>query len=639
MKILEVDELKDREKKSISVAGKSLVAVRVGDQVHVIDSSCPHQGGPLAEGTLDEKCQLTCPWHGWKFDPVTGHGDKGVDVAHYPVEVKSDGIYLEIEEEKVETHTVSDVLAETMVEWGVTHVFGMVGHSNLGMAEAIRKLEKKGKLTFIGIRHEGAAAFACSGFAKATGRPAACLTIAGPGATNLLTGLWDAKMDRAPVLALTGQINTQVLGPGSFQEIDLANAFHAVSGWSQTVLTGSSHAELMSLALKSATVNRDVSHLILPDESQVFEVPKDVVPGRPKGRLSQIEISPAPSDIEKAVSLISKSRRPAIIVGYGARGRMEEVEALAEKINAPILTTFKAKGLISDYGELGAGVLGRSGTSVASNLMADSDLLVVFGATFAAHTGIDPDKPIIQVDLDRMMLGKFHPVTLPIWGEISTTCKAVSSKLPSSLECENQRERIQGYWKDWRGVKRSKEETDNGTGINSAILFKVLGELVSDDAVMAVDVGNNTYSFGKFFECKNQKVLMSGYLGSIGFGFPAAMGAWAAYPEKQIIAVTGDGGFGQYMAEFTTAVKYKMNITHILLNNSELGKISKEQRSGHFEVWQTDLKNPNFSEYAKNCGGLGLRVTDSNDLKGAMQEALSYKGPAMLEVITDSLLF
>lgn len=170
-------------------------------------------------------------------------------------------------------------------------------------------------------------------------------------------------------------------------------------------------------------------------------------------------------------------------------------------------------------------------------------------------------------------------------------------------------------------------------------MFAALTVLAPENAVIAVDVGNNTYSFGRYFECSgNQSVLMSGYLGSIGFGFPAAMGAWAACPDRPILCVTGDGGFGQYLGEFTTAVKHKMNITHVLLNNSELGKISKEQRAARFDVWQTSLHNPNFADYAKLCGGYGRRVTSAADLTVAFDEALKYDGPALVEVITDASL-
>jgi pyruvate oxidase len=167
-------------------------------------------------------------------------------------------------------------------------------------------------------------------------------------------------------------------------------------------------------------------------------------------------------------------------------------------------------------------------------------------------------------------------------------------------------------------------------------VFDCMTRLVPDGAVLTVDVGNHAYSFGRYFESgEGQSVLMSGYLGSIGFGFPAAMGAWAAAPDRPIIAVTGDGGFGQYLAELTTAVKYDMDITHVLLNNSSLGKISKEQRAGHFEVWQTSLHNPDFAEYAQLCGAHGVRVTDPEALDGALKDALAHPGPALVEVVTD----
>ncbi len=193
-------------------------------------------------------------------------------------------------------------MAETMVNWGVEHVFGMVGHSNLGLADALRRQEEAGKLTYIGIRHEGAAAFAASAYGKLTGRPAACLTIAGPGATNLLTGLWDAKVDRAPVLALTGQVDTQVLGPGAFQEVDLSGAFGSVAAWSQPVLRDSKPVELMNLACKNALLRRDVAHLIFPDEVQTLPAPEGSRPAARRAGSRRSRSSPPEESIESARS-------------------------------------------------------------------------------------------------------------------------------------------------------------------------------------------------------------------------------------------------------------------------------------------------------------------------------------------------
>jgi thiamine pyrophosphate-dependent acetolactate synthase large subunit-like protein/nitrite reductase/ring-hydroxylating ferredoxin subunit len=647
-KVAEVGELGDERIKTVAAGVRTLCLVHYQGQYAAMENRCPHQGGPLGEGSIEpgveDKCWIRCPWHGWDFDPLTGKSpgahDDGQEM--FPVETRADGIYVGISKKIEHKVTVSDIMAQTMTNWGVKYVFGIVGHSNLGLAEALRHEEVKGNLTFIGVRHEGAAAFAASGYAKLTGKPAACLGIAGPGATNLLTGLWDAKVDRAPILALAGQVNTQVLGPGAFQEIDLATAFEPVSVFNQTVLPSSNHAELMSLALKNAIVHRDVANLIFPDEVQVIPAAERAMPSSSEGRISSPKISADSSVISQAIELIEQSRRPLIIVGYGARDSMREIKKLAERLCCPVVTTFKAKGQMADSHHLAAGVLGRSGTPIASWFMNGCDLQIVFGASFSNHTGIEKKKTTIQVDFDRMALGKFHPVELPVWGEIGITVNEFLQKLPLTLVCADQTEELSERWSLWRSEKQSRTRDNRGHGLNSAWIFEVLSELVPENAVIAVDVGNNTYSFGRYFETKgSQRVLMSGYLGSIGFSFPAAMGAWAAtqcekgYLGCPVFSISGDGGFGQYMADFTTAVKYNMNITHILLNNSELGKISKEQMAGNWEVWQTSLHNPSFAEYAEICGGKGIKVTDEEELRQAIIDASNYQGPGIVEIITD----
>jgi nitrite reductase/ring-hydroxylating ferredoxin subunit len=228
-RVADLDALPEGRVMTVVAGSKSICLTRHDGRWGALDNRCPHQGGPLGEGSI-ENGWLRCPWHGWDYCPHTGKAPEGFDerVPTYPLEVRDDGIWVAIEEEVEHRPTITDRMVETMTNWGVTHVFGMVGHSNLGLADAVRRAQQAGRLEYVGIRHEGAAAFAASAYGKLTGRPAACLTIAGPGATNLLTGLWDAKVDRAPILALTGQVDTQVLGPGAFQEVDLQAAFAAV---------------------------------------------------------------------------------------------------------------------------------------------------------------------------------------------------------------------------------------------------------------------------------------------------------------------------------------------------------------------------------------------------------------------------
>jgi thiamine pyrophosphate-dependent acetolactate synthase large subunit-like protein/CDGSH-type Zn-finger protein len=626
------------EVRSAQVGETQVAVVRTADGVFALNGRCPHQGGPLTEGTICDG-KLRCPWHGFDFKLDTGQSP-GSDLVAETVKVREqDGsVEVAVPKPKRSTWTVSHVIVETLVNWGIDTVFGMVGHSNLGLAEAIRVQEERGSIRYFGIRHEGAASFACSGYAKVTGRPAACLSIAGPGATNLLTGLWDARMDRTPILALTGQVNTQVMGPGAFQEIDLSAAFDAVARFSQVVLPGSKHGELASLAMKNAIVQRDVAHLIFPDEVQVLDAGNEG-PGSPDGRLGETAIEPPASSVANALYRIGRAKRPVIIVGYGAKSDMDDVVALAEALACPVITTFKAKGQISDHHPLGAGVLGRSGTPVASWFMNESDLLIVFGASFSDHTGITAMKPIIQVDFDRMQLGKFHAVDEPLWGDIGVTARLLRERVGSDRDRVDQRGELADRWRLWREEKATRAGKDDGRGINSAIVFEHLSLAAPENAILPVDVGNNTYSFGRYFECKpGQSVIMSGYLGSIGFGFPAAMGAWAANTGRKVISTSGDGGFGQYIGEFTTAVKYGMDITHVLINNSELGKISKEQRDGEWKVWQTSLHNPNFAEYASLCGGTGIRVDRADALPEALAAAMAVDGPALVEVIADPML-
>lgn len=553
------------------------------------------------------------------------------------METRDDGVYVALPPEGDRERTVSDVLVETMINWGVTTVFGMVGHSNLGFADAMRVAEERGDLRFFGIRHEGAAAFAASAYGKLTNDLAACFAIAGPGSTNLLTGLYDAKVDRAPVLALSGQVPSKVKGRGAFQDVDLEGAFADVAAYSETVHAGSGHAELMNMACKAAVVGRDVAHLVLPDEVQ--EQPSDAEPGGPLGRVASRQISPPVDAVDAAVEMINAAKRPMIIVGHGARDDMADIIELAEHLGAPVATTFKGKGAISDQHELGCGVLGRSGTPIASWFMNESDLLVVFGASFSNHTGIAEYKPIVQIDFDPMALGRFHSVDVPLLGHGAVTARLLVDEIGDDHTCRDHRNEVAERWSIWRAEKSSRRSDDAGNGINAASLFDSLSRTADSDAVLCVDVGNNTYSFGRYFEVANQSVLMSGYLGSIGFGFPAAMGAWAAVGhERQIIGVSGDAGFGQYAMEITTAVKYGMNITHVIMNNSELGKISKEQRAAELEVWQTSVHNPSFGEFAQLCGAWGARVTKASELDKALTAALAHDGPAIVEVVTDALL-
>lgn len=640
-KAAELDELPEGRVKSATCGLETVCLAHVDGTYAALNNRCPHQGGPLGEGSI-ENGWLRCPWHGWDFHPLTGKPPGGYDdgIGTFPLELRDDGVYVGIEEATPHVRTVSDVMVETMVNWGVDTVFGMVGHSNLGVADAMRLCEGQGTLRYYGIRHEGTASFAASAYGKLTGRPAACFAIAGPGATNLLTGLWDANVDRSPVLALTGQVPTKLIGRGAFQEVDLVGAYGRVAQFATQVSKDSDHAELMTLACKSAILNRGVSHVVFPDDVAMVERP-DAKADDPTGRITPRTIAPPAESMDAAMERLTNAKRPAIVCGHGARFNMPAIVELAEMLQCPVLTTFKGKGVISDYHPNACGVLGRSGTPIASWFMNEADLLLVLGASFSNHTGITPKKPIIQVDFDPMTLGRFHKVDVPVWGEIGVTVRAFKERLAGNTNTVDQRPEIAERWRIWREEKKTRLQEKSDKGVGSPAIFAALTRKVPANAIIALDVGNNTYSFGRYFECREQSVLMSGYLGSIGFSFPAAIGAWAAtqgdderFRGRPVVSVSGDGGFGQYLADFTTAVKYGMNITHVLLHNGELGKISKEQRAGNWEVWQTSLHNPGFAEFAESCGGQGIRVTSDDELDDALDKALAHDGPSIVEIVS-----
>ena len=661
-KVAEPDELPEGRVKAVTCGVQTVCLTHFEGQYAALDNRCPHQGGPLGEGSI-ENGWLRCPWHGWDYHPLTGRSPGSFEdgIETFTTELRDDGVYVGFAREQAHVPTVADRMVETMVNWGVRWVFGMVGHSNLGLADAVRRVaerepEPKPKpgsdpdrgpaLRYIGIRHEGAAAFAISAYGKLTARPAAALAIAGPGATNLITGLWDANVDRAPAIALTGQVESQVLGRGAFQELPLQQAFGQVATFGHPVLRESNHVELMNLACKNALLERHVSHLIFPDEVQNIPAP-ELEPGSPEGRMPKLEITPAAESLTAAHERIRSAARPVIIVGYGAREDMQAITELAEQLHAPIVTTFKAKGQISDHHPLGCGVLGRSGTPIASWFMNESDLLIVCGSSFSNHTGITPKRPIVQIDWERSALGRVHPVAVPVWGAIAPTVAALRERLAGEGRGDkvDQRPEIAERWRLWREEKASRRRDDRGRGLSSALIFDALSRLVPDDAIIPVDVGNNAYAFGRYFECTRQRVLMSGYLGSIGFGLPAAMGAWAAtrepdtpYAGRKVVSVSGDGGLGQYLAELTTLVKYGMNITHVLLDNNELAKISKEQRSGQWPVWETELVNPDFAAYAELCGALGISVRTADELDDALRRGLEHQGPSLVHIRADAAL-
>ena len=545
-RLIGLDELPEGRVMTVTVGHESLCVTHTPDGGYgCLGNACPHQGGPLGEGSI-EGGWLRCPWHGYDYSPKNGKPPPpfGDAPAAYLTEVRDDGVYAALPVERPRARTVSDVLVETMVAWGVTHVFGMVGHSNLGFADALRAAEARGDLSFVGIRHEGAASFAACAYGKLTGGLAACFAIAGPGSTNLLTGLYDAKMDRAPVLALSGQVPSEGAGPGRLPGHRLVGRVRGCGPLhrhrpGRLQLRGADDLGLQDSGRRArrgppGAARRGAGVLPAPDGAAGS-------PGSPLGRTGSRAVEPPAEALAAAVEAVAGAQRPLIIVGHGARSAMADIGALAEQLGAPVATTFKGKGLIGDRHPLASGVLGRSGTPIASWFMNEADLLLTFGVSFANHTGIADYKPIVQIDFDPMALGRFHSVDVPVLAEVGVAARALAQAMPDDRRCQDLRPEVAERWAIWRTEKARRRADDRGEGLNAASVFDALSRLVPADAIMAVDVGNHAYSFGRYFETRGQTVLMSGYLGSIGFSLPAAMGCWAATQQPPRARRPGSG--------------------------------------------------------------------------------------------------
>ena len=535
-------------------------------------------------------------------------------------------------EKPAEQKNVSDVIIEQMAEWGIKFVFGIPGTSSLGLVDAIRK---NNKLKYVQVRHEQTAAFMASAYGKLTGHIAACLTIAGPGATNLATGLYDAKLDHSPVLALTGLVKRQLIGPGSFQEIDQHSFFEPICVFNHTLMSEDQTTTLITLAIKHALVDRGVSHISVPNDIQKLKCNATILPM--EGRIPNNNITQCEHLIRQAASVIDEARRPVIISGFGVLSQGEKLLRLAQKISSPIVTTFRGKGVIDEDNELCVGSHGTIGSTAAARIVRESDLLIVIGSSFSDMTQI-PEKKMIQIDINPMMIAKKYPVEVGLWGNsseiLSQLTKAVSRKKNEEYLAE-----IVKLKKGWIGVL-SQEADSSRVPIRPQYIIKVLNEKIDSNAVISLDVGENGWWFGRNFLMKRtQKMVMSGYLASMGTGLPGALAAQLAYPEKQVVCITGDGGFSMVMEDFLTAVKYELPVKVFLFNNRQLGMIMQEQRVENYPNWQTDLYNCDFADYAKNCGGIGISVRDPEELEGATEEALSLEKPVIVDIDTDPRRF
>ncbi len=525
--------------------------------------------------------------------------------------------------------TVSDVLLKVLAAHGVEHLFGIPGDAINDVTDALRRQDK---LQFIGVRHEETGALAASVQAKLTGRLAACMGTSGPGGIHLLNGLYDARMDHAPVIAITGQVATGVLGTEAHQEVRLDRLFADVAVYSQTVTTEAQVPEVFLEACHAAIANRGVAHVSIPTDVSGREA--TLRDDRPIRAASAGRISPVAADCGAALDLIAGSERVAILAGIGCCGAREELLAFAEALQAPIVRSLKAKEIIDDDHPLCAGGLGLLGGKPAVKAMDACDLLIMVGCDFPYREFYPKSAKMIQIDIEPTRIGRRHPVDIGLVGHAGPTLASLTEGISSERSGAFLKE-IQGHMADWR-KGRDKDEASDAVPISPPRLLSALSKTAPDDAVFIADTGTSTAWAARHLHVgPNQKFTLSGGLATMAIGLPGAIGAQLAYRDRRAIAIVGDGAFNMLLGDLVTAVRYELPIVIVVLNNSKLGFITLEQEAKGLPEWGTDILNPDFVALAKACGAAGFRVSDPGELETTLAQALEETGPAVVDVVVD----
>ena len=523
--------------------------------------------------------------------------------------------------------SVADKIVEQLVAYGVKRIFGIPGHSNLPLTDAIRRSPN---IDLILTRHEQAAAFMASAHAKLTGQIGVCMSIAGPGATNLITGILDASTDRAPVLALLGQVPEIFLGSESLQEIAEVDIFRAFCVYSELIAIPGQTLKVLNMAIKKAYASPGPSALSLPTD--VLAEPLNESIWIPENHLFEPDLLPGES-IKEAAKTIAQSKRPLLFAGWGTRNCGADLLALARHIGAPIATTSRAKGIVPESEELVLGVLGSIGNKFAPKIVAQSDLIIILGSGFRQRNLV-PDTDVIQVDIDAARVGKTFPVKIGIVGDAHRVIQMLKEATPPRKIDSEFMDAIRKANAQYKALL--DEDADNTQKpIHPGAVIQAMKRQLASDALICSDVGDHTYWFYKRFVCEGQQTLLCANMAGMGFGIPAAIACQLAHPKRQTIAYTGDGGFGMAGMEFTTAVHNKLPITVIVFNDGKLKNIKKEQEEYGFPEYRVEFSNPSFADLAASSGGLGIRVTEPEELDEAIRKALDSPLPALVEVMVD----
>ncbi len=536
----------------------------------------------------------------------------------------------------------SELLVERLIDWGVDTVFGLPGDGINGIMEGFRR--HRDRIRFFLVHHEEAAAFMATGYAKATGRLGVCLATSGPGGLHLINGLYDAKLDHAPVLAITGMQATSQLGTGFQQEVHLDRVFMDLCVYDQMVVVPASLPALTDIAVRSALSQHGVAHLTLPVDLQEADPEAHGYEGGLGTARTPITnpilhpptVVARPEQLKEAADLLNAAGKVAILAGVGARGAGPEILEAADLLGAPVVKTLSGKMVVPDGDPLVTGGLGLLGTRPSEDAIDGCDLVFLIGTNFPYTRFLPADRAAVQIEIDPIRLGNRMPLDAGLIGDAKETLRALIPLLARKADrgfLEQARVGKERWDSDMAALADAEREP-----IQPQYLMRVVNDVADDDAILDSDSGTIATWAARHWDIRRgREFYLSGNLASMAPGLPYAIAHQVAYPGRQCIAFVGDGGFSMLMGEFHTAAWHRLPIKVIVCNNGSLGQILWEQMAlGYPEYGVRFPTHMGFAPWAESCGGLGIKIEKPGDLEPAVREAFAHPGPALLDVVVNA---
>jgi pyruvate dehydrogenase (quinone)/pyruvate oxidase len=535
--------------------------------------------------------------------------------------------------------TASDILIDSLEDWGVSVVFGLPGDGINGIMEALRK--RQDRIRFVQVRHEESAAFMACGYAKFTGKLGVCLATSGPGGIHLLNGLYDAKLDGQPVLAITGMPYHDMIGTHTQQDVNLERLFADVAQYNVCVRSAAHVENVTNLACRTALGYRTVSHITCPVDIQEQEIDGERsarnVAGHASDAYAQSARLPDEHELRRAADILDAGKRVVILAGRGALGAEDELEQVADIAGAPIAKALLGKAAVRDDSPFTTGQVGLLGTRPSQDALEQCDTLLMVGTSFPYIEYFPKPGQArgIQIELDPARIGLRYPVEVGLVGDSRRTLQALIPKLTRHSD-RTFLETAQAGMQEWQALMDERASRTD-VPMKPEVVAAELGRRLRDDAIVACDSGTIATWWARQIRVKRgQMHSLSGTLASMANGLPYAIAAQIAYPERQVVAFVGDGGFSMLMAEFATCVKYQLPIKVVIIKNNSLGMIKWEQMVflGNPE-YGCELHPIDFAAFARACGGTGVTIENPADCGSALEHALAVSGPVIVEAVVD----